>query len=639
MVVVASNTQNPISSEDELESEVEFVESFVPQKPSQVKRRTPPTQLHTPPLSHSSADAPEPRHTIPSPPRPSSPYVPAQSIPPMTTTPTPVSPVKPRFLKQRSPTPEVIEISDDDIPALGRTSYSPSPPPPPPPSPPSVVRARSRAFSVVPEVVIRTLPPRLSPTKPNAPPQRSQPNYPIETTRTKSPSPEPPAKASPTKKSVTRKPKSPQKITEKGVRSRSRTQAVRTRSVSRDEGKDASKGDSSSKNLLHPTSEIGEEPTTSIPAASKPIPLRGKSSPRNRTSQKRKRISSEHETSPLPYVPTTASKGKTGAKPREVTNGEALAQLRGTVSDALSVRPTRSKLQQPSRSSSKSRHVTPSDHDSHSSSEEDTNYQRRRVTRRFASVSTPSNIQPPYTPHATPLHHPGMYPPIADPRAQQIVTQAMQQLAALLWTPAHSSTPGQIYPYTPTHHRFSSVGPGFIHSTPDHPHPYPYSFDPSMSKATLPPSSPEPPSSPIRPRERRKSLVSRSRSRGRRVSFHVEEGVSWSESEETESSPLKASVGRRTRKKPEEPSKRSKGKEKAVTRYRGPSSESEAEQDDHSEEENGNEDASAMSKRAQTPGPELQPKEQASSVSSTRLRSPNKASSKPRTRRDGGSRY
>lgn len=52
-----------------------------------------------------------------------------------------------------------------------------------------------------------------------------------------------------------------------------------------------------------------------------------------------------------------------------------------------------------------------------------------------------------------------------------------------------------------------------------HPHPYPYAYDPEFSNATVPPDTPEVTSSPG---ELRKSLVERSRSRGRRVSFKIE---------------------------------------------------------------------------------------------------------------------
>lgn len=64
-----------------------------------------------------------------------------------------------------------------------------------------------------------------------------------------------------------------------------------------------------------------------------------------------------------------------------------------------------------------------------------------------------------------------------------------------------------------------------MYTTPTHhPHPYPYAYDPEFSNATVPPDTPEVTSSPGEPKEsgRRKSLVERSKSRGRRVSFKIE---------------------------------------------------------------------------------------------------------------------
>lgn len=282
----------------------------------------------------------------------------------------------------------------------------------------------------------------------------------------------------------------------------------------------------------------------------------------------------------------------------------------------------------------KSRHSTPSEDGKDSSSDEDVDYRTRRIPRRFSSVSATSNIQPSYTPHATPSHPLERYPPVADPRAQQIITSAMQQLAALLWTPpAHSSPATPLYPYTPILHRYSSVGPNFMHSTPDHPHPYPFSFDPSFSRATLPPSSPEPPSSPTKPREGRKSLVSRSHSRGRRVSFCVNErnGSSESGSESSTSDcPRKTSDLQRRNEGSPTPQRtkskvKGKDKEKAVERHT--SFEYEAEADEYLEEERSTKLPRVRSVRAQTPGPET--KSQGKVRSSSRTRSFSKGSSKP----------
>jgi hypothetical protein len=69
------------------------------------------------------------------------------------------------------------------------------------------------------------------------------------------------------------------------------------------------------------------------------------------------------------------------------------------------------------------------------------------------------------------------------------------------------------------------------YTTPVHPHPYPYTFTPSLSNATLPPSSPDRATSVsphISPGDveitRSQSLVrGRSKSRGRRVSFRIDD--------------------------------------------------------------------------------------------------------------------
>ncbi|TFK74871.1 hypothetical protein BDN72DRAFT_832982 [Pluteus cervinus] len=112
------------------------------------------------------------------------------------------------------------------------------------------------------------------------------------------------------------------------------------------------------------------------------------------------------------------------------------------------------------------------------------------------------------------LQH-SVYPPLPDPRAQLILAQAMHQLHALYtspWTPQRAATP---IPY-PSPQYYSHLPP--VYATPTHtPHSYAYTHDSNASRETIPP---ETPSSPVR--ERRKTLVERSRSRGRRVSFKME---------------------------------------------------------------------------------------------------------------------
>ncbi|KAK7468470.1 hypothetical protein VKT23_002979 [Stygiomarasmius scandens] len=187
--------------------------------------------------------------------------------------------------------------------------------------------------------------------------------------------------------------------------------------------------------------------------------------------------------------------------------------------------------------------------------------------------------------------------PIYDPRAQYIISQAVHQLSTLFsspWSthpppdvyqshhtyPPHIPPPGHGQPtYTPSSRsrgRSRSVlsPPPGLASTPSSsayhtPTSHRHSYNPDFSRGTLPPSSPDPDSSPIRPshshshghssrrqtsdsspdagptrrsttrdssplgpgheRRRASSLVSRSRSRGRRVSFkadvlEIEEG-------------------------------------------------------------------------------------------------------------------
>ncbi|RDB14558.1 hypothetical protein Hypma_016226 [Hypsizygus marmoreus] len=142
--------------------------------------------------------------------------------------------------------------------------------------------------------------------------------------------------------------------------------------------------------------------------------------------------------------------------------------------------------------------------------------------------------QPSFTPHHS-HQQPPFYAPIPDPRAQFIISQAMHQLSALVsggpWTP-QVAPPHSSAPHTPSHYRHYRDPASSMYSTPTHhPHPYPYSYDPNISRATLPPDSPPVHSSPVTVASsssghiRPKSLVRRSQSRGRRVSFRIEEGV------------------------------------------------------------------------------------------------------------------
>lgn len=182
------------------------------------------------------------------------------------------------------------------------------------------------------------------------------------------------------------------------------------------------------------------------------------------------------------------------------------------------------------RSSSRGRQRTPEWESGSESDESDVSNQAyHRRSRPPANANPPSSYAypAPHPPYPT-AHHPPPhgYAPIPDPRAQLIITQAMQQLSALVgapWIPPHQYHDERM-PRTPSHRRINSrppVNPPF--RTPTHAHPYPYSYDPNLSHATLPPDSPDESSPQKSSASRRKSLVRRSRSKGRRVSFHLQD--------------------------------------------------------------------------------------------------------------------
>ncbi|KAG6897761.1 hypothetical protein C0992_011430 [Termitomyces sp. T32_za158] len=168
------------------------------------------------------------------------------------------------------------------------------------------------------------------------------------------------------------------------------------------------------------------------------------------------------------------------------------------------------------------------------SQEEEVEPGQRHSSRAPSQFNSPYHPYPPqlYPTHPPPDQQRPIYTPLHDPRAQYIFTQAMQQIFALgggAWGPPPPPARG-LTPFTPKYRRRQREDhpPLHIYSTPmHHPHPYPFSYDPMLSHATLPPSSPEMLSSPSisasSGQPRRKSLVERSRSRGRRVSFREEE--------------------------------------------------------------------------------------------------------------------
>ncbi|KAJ6547216.1 hypothetical protein B0H19DRAFT_1266152 [Mycena capillaripes] len=163
-----------------------------------------------------------------------------------------------------------------------------------------------------------------------------------------------------------------------------------------------------------------------------------------------------------------------------------------------------------------------SDSDSHSDPESPISSHHHP---RLAAIR-PYYLPPPFYPYPP-------YPPSTDvhramplqEHAQFIISQAMLQLSTLLtaarpvYPPRNSSSAAST----------SGTSPYFHPTTPHRPHTHPYSFGSGASVGTLPPSSPpgsSPASSPIRNDSgRRASLVPRSRSRGRRVNFKVDDDL------------------------------------------------------------------------------------------------------------------
>ena len=183
----------------------------------------------------------------------------------------------------------------------------------------------------------------------------------------------------------------------------------------------------------------------------------------------------------------------------------------------------------------------------------------------LAPPMPPFPYPPPMFPPYTPQHHDHgaassrrehasqrqtSYPPsLQDPQAQFMFAHAwhLSYLMASgaiptppLPNPGYPSGLPPWPPYTPSHQRHrthpthgfdtpsSDAGPSrsSMYSTPTHhPHPYPYSYDPGFSNGTLPPSSPISSPALSSPILRPASVPpgQRSRSRGRRVSFKLDD--------------------------------------------------------------------------------------------------------------------
>ncbi|EFI27180.1 hypothetical protein CC1G_15005 [Coprinopsis cinerea okayama7 len=130
----------------------------------------------------------------------------------------------------------------------------------------------------------------------------------------------------------------------------------------------------------------------------------------------------------------------------------------------------------------------------------------------------------PMPPPNVPQHGRG-YTPMPDPHSDYFVSQVASRVVAALWNPGamppHFGPPPGQPPFTPSssHHRMSHH---YNYATPPHQHyPYPPYHHPDFSRATAPPDTPsERESSSCRSEGgRKKSIVHRSRSKGRAVSF------------------------------------------------------------------------------------------------------------------------
>ncbi|KAJ7761494.1 hypothetical protein DFH07DRAFT_815179 [Mycena maculata] len=251
----------------------------------------------------------------------------------------------------------------------------------------------------------------------------------------------------------------------------------------------------------------------------------------------------------------------------------------------------------------------------HSDSEPEYESHRASSHRSLLSNSMPLYYPPPPPFYPYPPYTPGtdVHPvmPLQDPRAQFIISQAMHQLSTLF------TAPWSAQPFTPPRHpsaahSASGTSPySYPTTTPHHPHTHPYVFDSGASVGTLPPSSPpgsSPTSSPTHGHStgRRASLVPRSRSRGRRVSFRIDGEVRAAEDEVQGDSPdLTVSRGRRkTHEERQSGSSPSAAKRKDKGKNKMEDHVSESETSDVGSQPRADTRARLV-ERAQTPGPPL----------------------------------
>ncbi len=163
-----------------------------------------------------------------------------------------------------------------------------------------------------------------------------------------------------------------------------------------------------------------------------------------------------------------------------------------------------------------------SDYDSGSSPAEKLRHKNRFLPSNFSPISRPPHGTGSHMPPSYPSHNSEVFMPIPDPRAQFIIAQALQQLSALVgmpWQPPSLHSDGS-EPHTPSR-RHQMQPPGYLYATPNRQS----HVDSNFSHATFPPETPEyddlaqeHSGSP-----KRRALVHRSHSRGRRVSFKVDD--------------------------------------------------------------------------------------------------------------------
>jgi hypothetical protein len=357
IVVVAGEVSETSFEDDQsrTEPEVEVVEMPEPaSKPTQLKQWTAPTQLHTPPHSHSSIDQPITGCLdIPLSDPPSSPRQPRNPPARRRTRSVSVSPKKSQTQAPKAKAlappqiqvPEILEITDDEEPELGLSRTVPpiSPYPPLLSSLPPIVRARSQALSIIPQVVITTLPSHLKHTKTGSESPSSKPSqgFPTKSTKksvisealskigspTKTPNKstflKPSPKTSPTKK-TTQTPKYPQpaKKAEKRTESKTKTTLCRAQSISHEEDRDSLVDDALSTIPRELSPELGETP---VLASKGSAVLRASNSPpRTRKSQKRKRSSSPHDSHTLAQGFENDLQERATSGSRGTTTGEGL---------------------------------------------------------------------------------------------------------------------------------------------------------------------------------------------------------------------------------------------------------------------------------------------------------------------------